>query len=315
MALAADIPRPRSPAAGYWQDATAGVGLAHRRLSIIDLDARANQPMQNEDGSLVISFNGEIYNFQEIRQELEKQGRHTWRSHSDTEVLLHLYEEHGPQDTIDYLKKLRGMFAFALWDGRQHRLLLARDPLGKKPLYYAQTAEGLVFASSIKALLQDEQIPREINYEAIELYLILGFVPAPLTAFRGIFKLPAGHYLLADNTGGSQVGQYWEPGFEPKYKLPAEDLQQLIIEKLESAIRLRMVSDVPLGVFLSGGIDSSAIVALMSRLTSRPLKTFTVGFVGMSQDESRLPGWWPITSAAIIPDSRWNCSRKTCPNW
>ncbi|MCI0562952.1 MAG: asparagine synthase (glutamine-hydrolyzing), partial [Nitrososphaera sp.] len=267
-------------------NAEIGIALSHRRLSIIDLDPRSGQPMQNEDGTLQVTFNGEIYNYQSLREFLKTTGRHTLRTASDTEVLLHLYEEYGPEGLDTYLNKLRGMFAFGLWDGHRQKLLLARDPIGKKPLFYAETEDGFVFASTIRALLQDVNVSRQMNLAAIQLYLRLGYIPAPFTAFEGIHKLQAGHYLWVDATGIRQIQQYWAPDFEPKLPLAEPDLQSLIIEKLEEATCLRMISDVPLGVFLSGGIDSSAVVAMMSRLSSRPVKTFSVGFIGSPQDES-----------------------------
>ncbi len=252
----ADQMEHRGPdAQGVWLDARAGIGFSHRRLSIIDLDARANQPMANEDETIWITFNGEIYNFQDLRSFLETTGRHTFHTYSETEGLLHLYEEHGPEGIVPYLNKLRGMFAFGLWDGRRQRLLLARDPIGEKPLFYTVTDDGVLFASTLQSLLQDHCISRQVNFTAVHLYLVLGYIPAPLTAFEGIYKLQAGHYVWADAHGVREIQPYWTPNFTPKLQIPAQELQPLILQKLEEATRLRMISDVPLGAFLSGGVD------------------------------------------------------------
>lgn len=273
-------------AQGVWASAEEGIALSHRRLSIIDLDPRSNQPMQSDNGQLQLVFNGEIYNYRELRADLEKRIPHPWRTSSDTEVLLRLYEEHGPTRVTEYLNQLRGQFGFALWDGSNKTLLLARDPTGKKPVFYARTQDGLVFGSTIKALFEDSGLTREVNDLAIQLYLRLGYIPAPYTAFKGIHKLPAAHFMLADANGIKEIGRYWSPGFKPKWQLPEAELKSLLIEKLEDATRLRMISDVPLGAFLSGGIDSSAVVAMMSRLASAPVKTFCVGFRGYAGDEA-----------------------------
>ncbi len=274
-------------AQGVWVDRAGRVAMCHRRLSIIDLDPRANQPMQNEDGSIRVTFNGEIYNYQLLRRPLESSGRHQFETASDTEVLLHLYEEVGRRDVGVYLNSLRGMFAFGLWDVEREHLLLARDPLGKKPLYYAETVDGLVFASTIRALLQDASLPRGINRDAIDLYLTLGYIPAPWTAFDRIRKLQAGHYLLADRTGIRKIERYWAPDFEPKLGMPVKDVRLALMEEVKEATRLRMISDVPLGVFLSGGLDSSTIVALASRFSPQSVKTFSVAFDGSPEDESQ----------------------------
>jgi asparagine synthase (glutamine-hydrolysing) len=242
--------------------------------------------MQNEDSTVWITLNGEIYNFQSLRKQLIALGRHTFRTTSDTEVLLHLYEACGSEEIVTYLNRLRGMFAFGLWDSKQRKLLLARDPVGKKPLFYAKTSDGLIFASTIQSLFQERSIPRQMNWSAIQLYLRLGYIPAPLTGFQGIFKLQAGHYLIANARGLLKTEPYWTPNFEPKLKVSGRDLQHMIIEKLAEATRLRMISDVPLGAFLSGGIDSSAVVAMMSRQSSLPVRTFSVSFSGSPLDES-----------------------------
>ena len=260
-------------AQGIWVDAAHGIALGHRRLSIIDLDPRANQPMHNEDRTISVTFNGEIYNFLALRDSIRANGHH-FRSESDTEVLVHLYEEFGLDNIPKYLERLRGMFAFALWDGPRRKLLLVRDPLGKKPLYYARTHNGLVFGSTLQAILHDKDVPRRINEAAIQLYLSLGYVPAPFSAFEGIAKLPAGHFMIVGQDGIERIERYWQPAFEPDIAIDQRDIQHQIIEHLQEAIRIRMISDVPIGAFLSGGVDSSAIVALMSAMSSKPVKTF-----------------------------------------
>ena len=250
-----------------------GIGLGHRRLSIIDLST-GDQPLMNEDHTIWVVFNGEIYNFAEIRVELEAHG-HRFRTHSDTEVIVHAYEQWGDA-AVD---RFRGMFAFALWDEPKRRLLLVRDRLGVKPLYYSATPRGVTFGSEIKALLEDPDVPRGWSAEALDAYLTLSYVPAPQTIYRGIWKLPAAHLLVAER-GRVTVRRYWDlpftgdgdPARESEY---LEELDALVTE----AVRLRLVSDVPLGAFLSGGIDSSAVVASMAE-TCGPDRVITtsVGF-------------------------------------
>lgn len=248
------------------------VGLGHRRLSIIDLSQFAHQPMSNEDGTIWIVYNGEIYNFLELRDVLIKKG-HTFRSRSDTETIIHLYEEYGPECLV-YLK---GMFAFALWDVKKQLLFLARDRIGKKPLYYWHSPNTFVFASEIKSILQDDNFQRKPDYTAIHHYLTYQHVPSPWTAFEGIKKLPAAHYLVLKN-GNIEVKRYWKLSYLPKHTIKEKDLKAEIIERLKEAVRIRLISDVPLGAFLSGGIDSSTVVALMSGIMKEPVKTFSIGF-------------------------------------
>lgn len=248
------------------------VGLGHRRLSIIDLSPLGHQPMSNEDGSIWIVFNGEIYNFPELRETLVKKG-HIFRSKSDTETIIHLYEEYG----IACLEYLRGMFAFAILDDKNKSLFLARDRIGKKPLYYCHSGNSFVFASEIKAILHDDSYPKRPDYMAIHHYLTYQDVPSPWTAFEGIKKLAPAHYLILKN-GKIEVNHYWKLSYLPKHKMSEKDLKEEIIERLREAVRIRLLSDVPLGAFLSGGIDSSAIVALMSGLMGVPVKTFSIGF-------------------------------------
>ena len=256
------------------------VSLGHRRLSIIDLSENGRQPMFNEDGSVVVVFNGEIYNFAELREELEQKG-HVFTSRSDTEVILHGYEEWGVQ-SID---RLRGMFGYALYDLKRKRLLVVRDRIGIKPIYYHYQGGRLRFASEIKAILEDPQVERKVNYQALYDYLGFEFVPAPQTMFEDIHKLPAGHYLLLENDQLT-VEQYWDLSLNPDDSIGSfEDAVEKMREHLDYAVKSHLVSDVPLGVFLSGGLDSSCIVALMRRHISGSLKTFTIGYEDKSFSE------------------------------
>jgi asparagine synthase (glutamine-hydrolysing) len=255
------------------------IGLAHRRLSIIDLSPAGHQPMANEDESIWIVFNGEIYNFPELRPDLAVRG-HRFRSNTDTEVILHLYEEHG----TECLRFLRGMFAFAIWDGPRRKLFLARDRLGKKPLCYQQDAHAFRFASEAKAILQDPDVQASPDPASVSQYLTFGYVPSPGSAFQGFRRLPPGHYLTCRD-GHVQVARYWRLRRDRKSERSEEEWCREVLARLEKAVRLRMISDVPLGAFLSGGIDSSAVVALMSRISSGRVKTFSVGFEEPEYDE------------------------------
>src|SRR5262245_33271914 len=252
-----------------------GTGLAFgmRRLSIIDV-AGGHQPIANEDESVWVVCNGEIYNFTELRAELQNKG-HLFRTRSDTEIIVHLYEELG----LETFQRLRGMFAVAIWDVHRQRLVLARDRLGKKPLYIARQTGGLLFASEIKSILEDDAVSRELDVSALEEYLALGYVPAPLTLFKGIEKVLPGHYVVCEQ---SRVSQHCYWGIHPEIvdQIPEQEWVERIREKLFESIRIRLVSDVPLGAFLSGGIDSSAIVAAMARMTDQPVKTYSIGFEG-----------------------------------
>src|SRR5215211_3756875 len=250
----------------------AGVGLGIQRLRIIDLDT-GDQPIASEDESVVVVHNGEIYNYRELRDELIGRG-HRFRTHSDTEVIVHLYEEHGDA----CVEHLRGMFAFALWDRRERRLLLARDRVGKKPLFYAERGGSLWFGSEAKAILQDPEIPRAADLDAIDCFLQYQYVPHPMSAFRALRKLPPGH-VLSWKDGRSAMRRYWKLSYEPKSPYSdAAEMHERIREELLEATRLRLRSDVPLGAFLSGGVDSSAVVGAMARLSSQPVKTFAIGF-------------------------------------
>ena len=248
------------------------VGLAMRRLAIIDL-AGGQQPIANEDRTAWIVFNGEIYNFRELKKRLEDLGHH-FRTDCDTEAIIHAYEEWG----ADCPKHLRGMFAFAIWDERKQELLLARDRVGKKPLLYSKTAGSFVFGSEFSALLLHPSVGREIDRGAIHDYLSFMCVPAPLTAYRDIRKLEPGHTLTLTRGGEMKIERYWEPDFSKKLKVTEEEAGERALALLREAVRVRLMSEVPLGAFLSGGVDSSAVVALMAEESSTPVKTFSIGF-------------------------------------
>jgi asparagine synthase (glutamine-hydrolysing) len=256
--------------------------LVHRRLSIVDLTEAGRQPMANEDESVWITFNGEIYNHQALRGPLEAKG-HRFRGHADTEAIIHLYEEQGTA----CVRQLDGMFAFALWDAGRRSLLLARDHLGKKPLYYTSADGRFLFASEIKALLQHPAVRRELDMEALNHFLTFSNTPAPLTLFRNIFKLPAAHVLECSQDGATSTHRYWSPLDGPAWP-SANGMESVerVRELLTRAVDKRLMSDVPIGAFLSGGIDSSTNVALMSRLTSEPLQTFSVAFDGFGEAEN-----------------------------
>lgn len=268
--------------AGSWVAPDGRVGLGHRRLSIIDLSTSAGQPMCNEDGTLWVSFNGEIYNHAEIRAELQELGGHSWRTdHSDTEVILHAFEQWG----IDCLHKFRGMFAIALWDVRTKTLWLIRDRIGIKPLYYSVHNNRLTFASEIKALLKDPGQKRAVHEEAFYHYLSFLTTPAPQTLFDGIKKLPSGSWLRVNDEGRIQEQRYWDvwDHTTPLTGVPEEEISAMILDELRTAVKLRKVSDVPVGVFLSGGIDSSTNAALFSEGEGGRVKTFSIGYKGEYQ--------------------------------
>lgn len=256
------------------------VGLGVQRLRVIDLET-GDQPIFNEDGTVVVVLNGEIYNYVELREELLRRG-HRFSTHGDTEVIVHLYEEHGP----DCVRHLRGMFAFALWDEGLGRLLLARDRVGKKPLFYYEADGELWFGSEAKAILQDTAVPREPDYAAIDAYLQYQYVPHPLSAFVGMRKLPPAHTLVWEQ-GRSRIDRYWRLSYRPLDPLPSiDEAHEQIRQHVLEATRLRLRSDVPLGAFLSGGVDSSAVVAAMAMQSTQPVKTFSVGFDVASYDET-----------------------------
>jgi asparagine synthase (glutamine-hydrolysing) len=272
---------------GVWTD---GLGaLAHARLSIIDLSPAGHQPIASAGGEVWLTYNGEIYNFLELREELAARG-YVFRSRTDSEVIANGWHAWGPR----LFGRLRGMFALALWDRRSRRLILARDRIGKKPLYYARTEQSFLFGSEIKALLAWPGMARIANLCAIDQYLTLQYVPTPETAFAGIQRLPPAHYLVV---GADAEGDWNEPELVRYWELPepqtgrapprTADLQRELVAHLEEAVRLRMIADVPLGAFLSGGVDSSAVVAMMARAGAGPVKTFSIGFPAKEYDETR----------------------------
>jgi asparagine synthase (glutamine-hydrolysing) len=256
--------------------------LGHRRLSIIDLRPEANQPLLNEDETIGIVCNGEIYNHAELREHLAARG-HVFRSRSDNEVVLHLYEEYGPT----CVTKLRGMFAYAIWDSRAERLVLARDRAGKKPLFYRVLPDGgVAFASEVHALLRGfADLPATPNLSAIDEYLTLQYVPSPYTAYEEIAKLSAAHVAVIEPGKPIAIERYWTKPRGPELRGSEEDVARELRAALEAAVRRRLVADVPLGAFLSGGIDSSAIVGLMATASTRPVKTFSIGFPDASDSE------------------------------
>jgi asparagine synthase (glutamine-hydrolysing) len=252
------------------------VGLGHRRLSIIDRSG-GKQPILNEDESAAIIFNGEIYNYRGLAARLASAG-HTFKTRSDTETILHAYDEYG----ADCVHHLRGMFGFAIWDRRARRLFLARDRLGVKPVYYYRDSRFFAFASEIKALLEIPSIPREVSPEALDLYLSLRYVPGPRTMFKNIFRLPPGHFLEADEAG-IRIKQYWDIDYSASEPQAPADLLDRFRDLLDESVRMRLIAEVPLGVFLSGGLDSSAILALMSKVAGAGrVKTFSVGYESRS---------------------------------
>jgi asparagine synthase (glutamine-hydrolysing) len=268
---------PDDEGADSWASGNGRVALAHRRLSIVDLSAAGHNPMPNEDGSVWITFNGEIYNHRALRAELEARG-HTYRSHTDTETILHLYEEEGPR----CVERLQGMFAIAIWDSRRQELFLARDRLGIKPLYYAQPAGGLLFASEIKGLLAHPAVSADLDEDAFFHYLTFIATPAPMTMFAGIHKLAPGERMVVRANGTTTSDVFWSPMSASAARdvagMSEGDMQERLLELLRASIEKRMMADVPFGVFLSGGVDSSTNVALMSELMSDPVRTFSVAF-------------------------------------
>jgi asparagine synthase (glutamine-hydrolysing) len=255
---------------GVWADGP--IGLGHRRLAIIDLSEAGRQPMSTSDGRFTVTFNGEIYNFLELRARLEGLG-HVFRTHSDTEAILHAYRQYGPE----CVTHLRGMFAFALWDRDERTLFVARDRVGKKPLHYRLDEDGIAFASEPKAFLAENSFQPEADPQAILHYLTFQYVPAPLSAFRGVKKLPPAHVLIVKN-GKVEERAYWQLRYQPKRAWTDAEAIAALRDKLEEAVRIRLISDVPLGAFLSGGIDSGTIVALMAKVSGGRVKTFSIGF-------------------------------------
>ena len=258
---------------------TPGVALGFRRLSIIDLQT-GNQPLGNEDGSIQVIFNGEIYNFVELRNRLKRAG-HQFRTQSDTETIVHLYEEKG----TDCFEQLNGMFSIAIWDQRKQQLILARDRFGQKPLFYRHENGRLIFASELKSILAVPGIPRQVDPHAVDLYLTYQYVPHPHCILEGISKLPPGHFAVYENDQ-LHIQSYWQLPGKREVSWDPQEAQQRVIDLLRSSVQLRMQSDVPLGAFLSGGIDSSLLVALMQQESSAPVKTFAIGFPVAEYDET-----------------------------
>ncbi len=258
-----------------------GVALGHRRLSIIDLSS-GQQPLYNEDGSVAVSYNGEIYNFPELTKELVAAG-HTFRTHSDTEVVVHAWEQWG----VDCVKRFNGMFAFAIWDSRQQVLFLARDRLGKKPIYYTTTSDGwLYFASEMKSLLCLKNLDRQIDPQAVEEYFAFGYVPDPRSILKSVHKVPPAHTLLCARGKQPQLCEYWDVSFKTHGVLSEAQMQAELIERFRETVRVRLMSEVPLGAFLSGGVDSSAVVAMMAGLSSTPVNTCSISFDDPRYDEA-----------------------------
>jgi asparagine synthase (glutamine-hydrolysing) len=272
---------------GVWSDREAGIALGHRRLAIVDLSPCGRQPMSNEDGTLQLVVNGEIYNQRELREGLVARG-HRFRSHTDIESILHLYEEEGEEA----LGRLNGIFALALWDGRQRRLLLARDPLGVKPLYYCALPQGLIFASELKALLAFPEVPRELDLQAVHQHLAYIWSAAPHTLLRSVRKLEPGYRLMARDGRIERCEPYWDLPYDGS-RLPGTEAEhrEELRERLAVAVERQLMSDVPVGAFLSGGVDSSAIVALMGRFQKPPVRCYTIAFEDERTDdnESDLP--------------------------
>ncbi len=265
---------------GVYQDQSLVMGM--RRLSIIDLNT-GHQPISNESATIWVVVNGEIYNFKELRDTLKKKG-HVFKTGSDSEVLIHLYEEYG----IECLDKINGMFAFAIWDKKEKRLFLARDRIGIKPLHYAYFNHTFIFGSEIKSILQYPGFQKNINPKGVSLYLTYEYIPSPETIFQSIKKLPPGHFLLIDGKGGPQIRQYWDLEYRSKlYFKDEKEYQELVLEKLKESVHKRLISDVPLGTFLSGGIDSSLIVAIMKGFNESRVDSFNIGFYEKSFDESK----------------------------
>lgn len=255
--------------------------LGHTRLSIIDLSADGHQPMFNAETGNTIVFNGEIYNFKELRKTAEAAG-YRFKSHTDTEVILALYHQHG----LDCLHHLRGMFAFAIWDRSRQRLFFARDRLGKRPFHYSHGRDGFAFCSEIDPLARHAWVDRELDLRALDYYLQLQSIPAPHTIYRGIRKLPPAHFGVFEN-GQLSITRYWQPEFRNKLALSESEALEAFAEKFTEAVRIRMVADVPVGALLSGGVDSSVVVATMARLSAAPIHTFSVGFGDPAYDETR----------------------------
>ena len=295
IAMRDQMPHRGPDASGLWLSPTARAGLGFRRLKIVDLSDVANQPMANEDGTVRLVFNGEIYNFQGLREDLVRRG-HQFRSRSDTEVIVHLYEEYGPE-CID---KLDGMFAIAIWDDRQQRLLLARDRAGKKPLFYLHDGRRIAFASEMKAFFGRRDLNIAIDPQAIPSYFIYGYVPTPETFYKGVRQVEPGHVITIERDGKMSSRAYWRLQYPQEGSVPRENHDRPAVkgklrQLMTDAVERRLISDVPLGAFLSGGVDSTIVVGLMSQLLDQPVKTFSIGF----KDS---PGYDETSYARMVAD-------------
>jgi asparagine synthase (glutamine-hydrolysing) len=266
---------------GIHRSGPAGLGI--QRLRVIDIET-GDQPIYNEDRSVAVVLNGEIYNYRELRERLRAAG-HRFATDGDTEVIVHLYEEEGP----DCVRSLDGMFALAIWDDRRRTLTLARDRLGKKPLFYSHGRGGLTFASELNALMADPEIPRDLDYAALDCYLAYRYIPAPLSAFRAVRKLPPASTLVLREGGEPEIAPYWRLDYSRKLDCPAAEVHERLREEIGRAVRRRMVADVPLGAFLSGGIDSSTVVAAMAEAAAEPVRTFSIGFATEEERFNELP--------------------------
>jgi asparagine synthase (glutamine-hydrolysing) len=255
-----------------------GAGLGIQRLRVIDLET-GDQPVYNEDRSVVVVLNGEIYNYRELRRELEGRG-HSFSTHGDTETIVHLYEEEGPE----LVRRLNGMFAFALWDQRRRRLLIARDRVGKKPLFYSQRGGSLSFASELGALMSDPEVPREVDPAAIDCYLAYGYIQAPRSIWSAVKKLPPAHTLVWED-GSTRIEKYWHLDYSRKADVSLPELEEDLRSRVGAAVRRRMIADVPLGALLSGGVDSAIVVAEMAAAASQQVKTFSIGFAQEEYNE------------------------------
>ncbi len=277
------------------------VAMGSRRLSVIDLEG-GRQPLSNEDGSIWVVQNGEIYNYEQLRKSLEQEG-HVFKTKSDTEVIVHLYEDFG-EGCVD---RLQGMFAFAIWDERSQKLMLARDRLGQKPIYFAQSGSSFVFASEVKAILAVEGFGREVDFQSISHYLSLRFIPSPQTMFKNVRKLPPAHFLILQDSS-VKTHRYWDLSFRGKSKLNERDLTDALEERLGQAVSSHLVSDVPVGAYLSGGLDTSMIVAMMAQLLPGAFKTFAIGV--QEADYNELPFARLVAShygtRHVEQEARWN---------
>jgi asparagine synthase (glutamine-hydrolysing) len=265
---------------GVWRDDL--ISLGSRRLSIIDLSPAGHMPMSNEDGKIQLVYNGELYNFRELKERFQLVERgHVFRSRTDTEVLIHLYEELG----IEMVKYLNGMYGIAIWDSRDQKLYLIRDHAGIKPLFYQSDGQYFRFGSEIKAILADSRVPRRPSLQALHDYLTFNYVPGPNTAFAGVYELPPGHWLSVDREGKIEIQRFWDVSWEPDNSLSEKAVYGRALELMDQSVRMQLVADVPIGVMLSGGLDSSTIVALMHRHASEPIHTYSVGFEDKSFNE------------------------------